>query len=78
PVMSSGDGKVISAGYSSLNGNFIFVQHGERYVTKYLHLSRKHVKKGDRVKQGQVIGRVSATGRVTGPHLHYEFLVDGV
>lgn len=78
PVMSSGDGKVIAAGYTSLNGNYIFVQHGERYVTKYLHLSRKHVKNGDRVKQGQVIGRVGATGRVTGPHLHYEFLVDGV
>lgn len=78
PVMSSGDGKVVKAGYSRLNGNYIFVQHGERYTTKYLHLSRKHVRTGDRVKQGQVIGRVGATGRVTGPHLHYEFLVDGV
>lgn len=77
PVMSSGDGKVIAASYSSLNGNYIFIQHGERYVTKYLHLSRKHVSTGDRVKQGQVIGRVGATGRVTGAHLHYEFLVDG-
>lgn len=77
PVMSSGDGKVIASSYSSLNGNYIFVQHGERYVTKYLHLSKKNVRKGDRVKQGQVIGRVGATGRVTGPHLHYEFLVDG-
>lgn len=76
--MSSGDGKVVAAGYTSLNGNYIFVQHGERYVTKYLHLSRKHVRNGDRVKQGQVIGRVGATGRVTGAHLHYEFLVDGV
>jgi murein DD-endopeptidase MepM/ murein hydrolase activator NlpD len=78
PVMSSGDGKVVQAGYSHLNGNYIFVQHGERYTTKYLHLSRKHVRTGDRVKQGQVIGRVGATGRVTGAHLHYEFLVDGV
>jgi murein DD-endopeptidase MepM/ murein hydrolase activator NlpD len=78
PVMSSGDGKVVQAGYNHLNGNYIFVQHGERYTTKYLHLSRKHVRTGDRVKQGQVIGRVGATGRVTGAHLHYEFLVDGV
>lgn len=77
PVMSSGDGKVVEAGYSSLNGNYIFIQHGERYVTKYLHLSRKHVRTGDRVKQGKVIGRVGSTGRVTGAHLHYEFLVNG-
>ena len=78
PVMSAGDGKVIKASYNSLNGNYVFIQHGESYVTKYLHLSRKHVRTGDRVKQGQVIGRVGATGRVTGAHLHYEFLYNGV
>ncbi|HBY40375.1 MAG TPA: peptidase M23 [Alteromonas sp.] len=77
PVMSAGDGKVIKASYNSLNGNYVFIQHGERYVTKYLHLSRKHVKTGDRVSQGQIIGRVGSTGRVTGAHLHYEFLVNG-
>ena len=77
PVMSAGDGKVIKASYNSLNGNYVFIQHGERYVTKYLHLSRKHVKTGERVRQGQLIGRVGATGRVTGAHLHYEFLVNG-
>ncbi|RUO20386.1 peptidase M23 [Aliidiomarina iranensis] len=78
PVMSSGDGRVIASAYNNLNGHYIFVQHGERYVTKYLHLSRRQVNVGDRVSQGQVIGRVGATGRVTGAHLHYEFLVDGV
>ncbi len=78
PVMSAGDGKVIKASYNSLNGNYVFIQHGESYVTKYLHLSRKHVRTGDRVKQGQIIGRVGATGRVTGAHLHYEFLYNGV
>ena len=78
PVMSAGDGRVIKASYNSLNGNYVFIQHGERYVTKYLHLSRKHVKTGDRVSQGQIIGRVGSTGRVTGAHLHYEFLVNGV
>lgn len=78
PVMSAGDGKVIEASYNSLNGNYVFIQHGERYVTKYLHLSRKHVRTGERVKQGQLIGRVGSTGRVTGAHLHYEFLVNGV
>ncbi len=78
PVMSSGDGRVIASAYNNLNGNYVFIQHGERYVTKYLHLSKRLVKNGQRVKQGELIGRVGATGRVTGPHLHYEFLVDGV
>lgn len=78
PVMSSGDGKVIASAYNNLNGHYVFIQHGERYVTKYLHLSKRLVKNGQRVKQGETIGRVGATGRVTGAHLHYEFLVDGV
>lgn len=78
PVMAAGDGRVVESAYNSFNGHYIFVQHGERYMTKYLHLSRRQVQAGDRVRQGQVIGRVGATGRVTGPHLHYEFLVDGV
>ncbi|RUO40058.1 peptidase M23 [Aliidiomarina taiwanensis] len=77
PVMAAGDGKVIASAYNNLNGHYVFIQHGERYVTKYLHLSRRHVSRGDRIRQGQLIGRVGATGRVTGPHLHYEFLVDG-
>lgn len=78
PVMASGAGKVIASAYNNLNGHYVFIQHGERYVTKYLHLSKRLVKNGQRVKQGDLIGRVGATGRVTGPHLHYEFLVDGV
>lgn len=78
PVMSSGAGRVIASAYNNLNGHYVFVQHGERYVTKYLHLSKRLVKQGQRVKQGELIGRVGATGRVTGAHLHYEFLVDGV
>nr|WP_127346544.1 peptidoglycan DD-metalloendopeptidase family protein [Pseudidiomarina mangrovi] len=78
PVMSAGDGKVIASAYNNLNGHYVFIQHGERYVTKYLHLSKRLVKNGQRVKQGELIGRVGATGRVTGAHLHYEFLVDGV
>ena len=56
----------------------MFIQHGERYVTKYLHFSKRAVKTGATVKQGQVIGYVGATGLAAGPHLHYEFLVDGV
>ena len=77
PVYSAGDGRVIKAGYSKANGNYVFVQHGERYITRYLHLHKRHVKRGQRVKQRQVIGTVGSTGYATGPHLHYEFLVDG-
>lgn len=78
PVVSSGNGKVIRAGYSKYNGNYVFISHGTQYVTKYLHLNKKMVRTGQKVKQGQKIGTVGATGRVTGPHLHYEFLVNGV
>ena len=78
PVMASGNGKVIKSGYSKFNGNYVFIQHGTQYVTKYLHLHKRKVKTGAKVKQGQLIGTVGATGRVTGAHLHYEFLVNGV
>ena len=78
PVVAAGDGKVIQAGYNRFNGNYVFIQHGDRYVTKYLHFSKTAVKNGTKVKQGQVIGYVGATGMAEAPHLHYEFLVDGV
>ncbi|NEZ04873.1 peptidoglycan DD-metalloendopeptidase family protein [Wenzhouxiangella sp. XN201] len=78
PVWASGDGTVIEAGYSRPNGNYIFIKHGNNIVTRYLHLSKKLVKRGDRVRQGQSIGHVGSTGLATGPHLHYEFLLNGV
>ncbi|RFF29879.1 OapA family protein [Wenzhouxiangella sediminis] len=78
PVWAAGDGKVIEAGYTRPNGNYIFIKHGNNIVTRYLHLSRKVVSRGDRVRQGQTIGHVGATGLATGPHLHYEFLLNGV
>jgi|TARA_B110000879_G_scaffold64119_1_gene90273 murein DD-endopeptidase MepM/ murein hydrolase activator NlpD len=78
PVYSAGDGKVIAAGYSKANGNYVFVQHGQTYITKYLHLNNKKVRKGQTVRQRQLIGTVGSTGYATGPHLHYEFLVNGV
>ena len=78
PVFSTGEGRVIQAGYSKANGNYVIVQHGEKYVTKYLHLHKRSVKKGQRVSQSQVVGSVGATGAATGVHLHYEFLMDGV
>ena len=78
PVYAAGDGRVVEAGYTGPNGNYVFIQHGEGFKTHYLHLNKKRVKRGDRVKQGQVIGTVGSTGAATGPHLHYEFLVNGV
>ncbi|MEE4331244.1 MAG: M23 family metallopeptidase, partial [Wenzhouxiangella sp.] len=78
PVWAAGDGRVVRSNYNNANGNYVFIQHGNNIVTKYLHLSRREVSRGDRVRQGQTIGRLGGTGRVTGPHLHYEFLLDGV
>lgn len=78
PVWSSGDGKVIASAYSKYNGNYIVIQHGNNIQTKYLHLSKRLVKTGQRVRQKQIIGKVGATGLATGPHLHYEFLLNGV
>jgi murein DD-endopeptidase MepM/ murein hydrolase activator NlpD len=80
PVLAAGDGRVIKAERNEASGKFIVLQHGEQYVTKYLHLSkfRRGLKVGSRVEQGQIIGYVGATGWATGPHLHYEFLVHGV
>lgn len=78
PIYSAGDGRVIKSGYSAANGNYVFIQHGPQYVTKYIHLNKRKVKTGQRVVQKQVIGTVGSTGYATGPHLHYEFLVNGV
>jgi len=79
PVLASGEGRVRTASRSAANGNYVVIQHGEQFQTKYLHLSRfgKGIKSGARVRQGQIIGYVGATGWATGPHLHYEFLVNG-
>lgn len=78
PIMAAGSGNVVAAGYNQFNGNYVFIKHAGNYVTKYLHLSKRTVNKGQRVRQGQTIGLLGGTGRVTGPHLHYEFVVGGV
>lgn len=78
PVMAAGDGKVIKSAYNKYNGHYVFIQHGEKYTTKYLHFTKRAVKTGDYVKQGQTVGYLGGTGMASGPHLHYEFLVDGV
>ena len=78
PVFAAGDGTVIRSSYSKHNGNHVFIKHPNGIVTKYLHFSKRKVKKGQRIKQGQTIGTVGSTGLVTGSHLHYEFLLNGV
>lgn len=78
PIWAAGDGIVQKSSYNKFNGNYVFIKHSNTYITKYLHLSKRLVKTGQRVKQGQSIGTLGGTGRVTGPHLHYEFLVNGV
>ncbi len=78
PVVASGDGKVTHSTYNKYNGHYVFIQHGNGIETKYLHFSKRAVKKGQRVKQGQVIGYVGSTGMSEAPHLHYEFLLNGV
>lgn len=79
PIRSTGDGKVILAGRKGGYGNCVIVQHGQGYETLYGHMSNfaKGIRTGSRVSQGQVIGYVGQTGLATGPHLHYEFHVNG-
>ncbi|MDC0598727.1 M23 family metallopeptidase [Gammaproteobacteria bacterium] len=80
PVVATSDGRVTWAARNGSFGNLVVIQHGERFETKYAHLSSyaRGVRNGARVTQGQVIGYVGTTGGATGPHLHYEFLMDGV
>jgi murein DD-endopeptidase MepM/ murein hydrolase activator NlpD len=77
PVMSIGDGTVISAGWGGGGGNTVKIRHNSVYTTAYLHLSRFAVKAGQRVSQGQVIGYVGMTGTATGPHLDFRVWKNG-
>ena len=78
PVFAAGDGRVVTATYNKASGHHIVIQHGPRYQTRYLHLHKRRVKTGQKIRQGQVVGTVGSSGYATGPHLHYEFLLDGV
>ncbi len=80
PVRASGDGKIVHSGTKGGYGRTIIIQHGSRYTTVYGHLHRyaKGARSGRKVKQGQIIGYVGSSGLATGPHLHYEFRVNGV
>lgn len=79
PIKAAGDGKVLLAGRRGGYGNTVIIQHGNSYQTLYGHMQgfAKGVKTGGSVKQGQVIGYIGTTGLSTGPHLHYEFQVNG-
>jgi murein DD-endopeptidase MepM/ murein hydrolase activator NlpD len=78
PVRTVGDGIVELAGYQNGYGNVVQIRHGSERSTLYAHLSRIEVRKGQRVEQGQRVGLVGMTGWSTGPHLHFEFRVNGV
>jgi len=77
PIVSTGDGVVVMTRKHPYAGNYVVIQHGSRYKTRYLHLSKILVRKGQKILRGQRIGLAGATGRVTGPHIHYELIDRG-
>ncbi len=79
PIMASGDGVIKKAAWCGGGGNCVVIKHNSTYQTVYAHMSKfaRGIKKGVRVKQGQTIGYVGSTGKSTGPHLHYEVIVNG-
>ena len=79
PIMASGDGVIKKAGWCGGGGNCVKIRHNSTYQTVYAHMSKfaRGIKVGVRVKQGQTIGYVGSTGKSTGPHLHYEVIVNG-
>ena len=79
PIMASGNGIIKKAGWCGGGGNCVVIKHNSTYQTVYAHMSKfaKGVRSGVRVRQGQTIGYVGSTGKSTGPHLHYEVIVNG-
>ena len=79
PIYAAGDGVVAKAGWNGGYGKYVQIKHNSTYGSAYAHLNSiaRGMKPGQRVKQGQIIGYVGSTGRSTGPHLHYEVLVNG-
>ena len=79
PIMASGDGVIRKAGWCGGGGNCVMIKHNSTYQTVYAHMSKfaQGIRGGVRVKQGQIIGYVGSTGKSTGPHLHYEVIVNG-
>jgi murein DD-endopeptidase MepM/ murein hydrolase activator NlpD len=77
PVLATADGKVLRSGFSGAYGEMVDVLHADGFVSRYAHLSRRHVNEGDKVERGQLLGLLGNTGRSTGPHLHYEVMYQG-
>lgn len=78
PIMTTASGVVERTGYTSGNGNFVKVRHNGTYATQYLHMSKILVRQGQRVMQGDIIGKVGSTGLATGPHVCYRFWKNGI
>lgn len=78
PIISTASGVVERAGYTAGNGNYVKVKHSSTYATQYLHMSKILVRNGQRVSQGEIIGKVGSTGLATGPHVCYRFWKNGV
>jgi murein DD-endopeptidase MepM/ murein hydrolase activator NlpD len=76
-ITSTGDGKVVAVERNATYGLVVDIAHSDRVITRYAHLSKAFVTEGEKVCRGEVIGLVGTSGRSTGPHLHYEILVDG-
>lgn len=77
PIMATGDGIVVASQYKKFNGNYVKIKHNATYTTQYLHMSKRAVKVGERVLQGQTIGYVGSTGLASGPHVCYRFWKNG-
>jgi murein DD-endopeptidase MepM/ murein hydrolase activator NlpD len=77
PIYATGPGLVTKSGWGSGYGQYVEINHGNGYITRYAHASRLIAREGDRVQAGEHIANVGCTGRCTGPHLHYEVVKDG-